>query len=158
MAKTKTVYFGAGWFNEKQNKAYKEAMEALKENPTVDLENSYVPLQNQYNGIRVDEHPEYLHDIEWASATYHNDLVGIKTSDIMLGVYLPDEEDVGLGMELGYALSRGKFILLVIPDEYYVKPINLMSWGVCDNAIKMSDLKDYDFNNPRFGFYDGAVY
>ena len=106
MAKTKTVYFGAGWFNETQNKAYKEAMEALKENPTVDLENSYVPLQNQYKGIRVDEHPEYLHDIEWASATYHNDLVGIKTSDIMLGVYLPDEEDVGLGMELGYAFER----------------------------------------------------
>ena len=88
MAKTKTLYFGAGWFKEKQNKAYKEAMEALKQNPTVDLENSYVPLDNQYKGIRVDEHPEYLHDIEWASATYHNDLVGIKSSDIMLGVYL----------------------------------------------------------------------
>ena len=29
MTKTKTLYFGAGWFNEKQNKAYKEAMEAL---------------------------------------------------------------------------------------------------------------------------------
>ena len=56
MAKTKTLYFGAGWFNEKQNKAYKEAMEALKQNPTVDLENSYVPLDNQYKGIRVDEH------------------------------------------------------------------------------------------------------
>ena len=76
----------------------------------------------------------------------------------MLGVYLPDEEDVGLGMELGYALSRGKFILLVSPDEYYGKTINLMSWGVADNVIKISELKDYDFNNPRFGFYDGAVY
>lgn len=158
MTKTKTVYFGAGWFNDMQTKAYDEAMTALKANPTVDLENSYVPLQNQYKDIRVDEHPEYLHDIEWASATYHNDLIGIKTSDIMLGVYLPDEEDVGLGMELGYALSRGKFILLVIPDEYYGKPINLMSWGVADNVIKMSELKDYDFNNPRFNYYEGAVY
>lgn len=65
MNKKKTLYFGAGWFNEKQNKAYKEAMAALKENPTVDLENSYVPLENQYKGIRIDEHPEYLHDIEW---------------------------------------------------------------------------------------------
>lgn len=76
----------------------------------------------------------------------------------MLGVYLPKEEDVGLGMELGYAKSCSKYILLVIPDEYYGKPINLMSWGVCDNVIKMSALKDFDFNNPRFGFYDGAVY
>lgn len=156
--KQKTVYFGAGWFNDEQNKAYKEAMAALKENPTVDLDNSYVPLDNQYKDIRVDLHPEYLHDIEWATATYHNDLVGIKTSDVMLGVYLPEQEDVGLGMELGYALSKGKYILLVIPDKYYGKPINLMSWGVCDNAIKMSDLSKFDFNRPRYGFYDGAVY
>ena len=158
MTKTKTVYFGAGWFNEKQTKAYDAAMEALKANPTIDLENSYVPLANQYKGIRVDEHPEYLHDIEQADATYHGDLLGIKSSDVMIGVYLPEEEDVGLGMELGYALSQGKFILLVIPDEDYGKPINLMSWGVCDNAIKMSELADYDFNRPRYGFYDGAVY
>jgi len=158
MGKTKTVYFGAGWFNEKQTKAYKDAMAALKTNPTIDFEDSYVPLDNQYKNIRVDKHPEYLHDIEWASATYQNDLIGIKSSDVMLGVYLPKEEDVGLGMELGYAKSCSKYILLVIPDEYYGKPINLMSWGVCDNVIKMSALKDFDFNNPRFGFYDGAVY
>ena len=64
MTKQKTVYFGAGWFTETQNKAYKDAMSALNANPTIDLENSYVPLQNQYKDIRVDEHPEYLHDKE----------------------------------------------------------------------------------------------
>ena len=95
MTKTKTLYFGAGWFNEKQNKAYKEAMEALKKNPTVDLENSYVPLDNQYKGMRVDEHPQYLNAIEWVSAYYHNALVGNKSSDVMVGVYFLDEEDVG---------------------------------------------------------------
>lgn len=158
MTKTKTLYFGAGWFNDEQNKAYNEAMNALKLNPTIDLENSYVPLQNQYKGIRVDEHPEYLHDKEWSQATYNNDLTGIKTSDIMLGVYLPKQEDVGLGMELGYAQGQGKYILLVIPDEHYGEPINLMSWGVADSVIKMSELQDFDFNKPRFTFYDGAVY
>ena len=35
--KTKTVYFCAGWFTDNQNKAYKDAMEAIKENPTVDV-------------------------------------------------------------------------------------------------------------------------
>ncbi|KRL63246.1 nucleoside 2-deoxyribosyltransferase [Lactobacillus psittaci] len=158
MTRTRTLYFGAGWFNEKQTKAYDAAMDALKANPTVDLDHSYVPLQNQYKGIRVDEHPEYLRDKEWASATYTNDLIGIKTSDIMLGVYLPEEEDVGLGMELGYAMGQGKYILLVVPDEDYGKPINLMSWGVADNVIKISELKDFDFNKPRFSFYEGAVY
>lgn len=158
MGKTKTVYFGAGWFNEKQNKAYQEAMSALAQNPTIDLENSYVPLDHQYKGINVAEHPEYLHDREWANATYRGDLTGIKANDVMIGVYLPDEEDVGLGMELGYAMSQGKYIVLVIPDEGFGKSINLMSWGVCDNAIKISELKDFDFNKPTFNFYDGGVY
>ena len=158
MNKAKTVYFGAGWFNEKQNKAYQDAMKALEANPTIDLENSYIPLDNQYKGIDVGKHPEYLHDREWATATYRGDLTGIKASDIMIGVYLPEEEDVGLGMELGYAMSQGKYIVLVIPDEDYGKPINLMSWGVCDNAIKISELKDFDFDKARFSFYDGAVY
>ena len=78
MTKTKTVYFGAGWFSDTQNKAYKDAMSALEANPTIDLENSYVPLQNQYKDIRVDEHPEYLHDKEWAQATFNGDLIGIR--------------------------------------------------------------------------------
>lgn len=158
MAEQKTVYFGAGWFSDVQNRAYKDAMDALAENPTINLKDSYIPLNNQYKGIRVDEHPEYLHDKEWAQATYNGDLIGIRSSDIMLGVYVPDEEDVGLGMELGYAQGQGKYILLVIPDEFYGNPINLMSWGVADNIIPMSKLKDFNFNQPRFGFYDGAVY
>lgn len=158
MTKTKTVYFGAGWFNDKQTDAYKKAMKALDENPTIDLKNSYIPLENQYKGIDVGKHPEHLRDREWATATYRGDLTGIKTSDVTIGVYLPEEEDVGLGMELGYASSQGKYILLVIPDEDYGKAINLMSWGVCDNAIKISELKDFDFNKPRFDFYDGGVY
>lgn len=158
MAEQKTVYFGAGWFSDVQNRAYKDAMDALAANPTINLKDSYIPLNNQYKGIRVDEHPEYLHDKEWAQATYNGDLIGIRSSDIMLGVYVPDEEDVGLGMELGYAQGQGKYILLVIPDEFYGNPINLMSWGVADNIIPMSKLKDFNFNQPRFSFYDGAVY
>lgn len=158
MSEQKTVYFGAGWFSDVQNRAYKDAMDALAANPTINLKDSYIPLNNQYKGIRVDEHPEYLHDKEWAQATYNGDLIGIRSSDIMLGVYVPDEEDVGLGMELGYAQGQGKYILLVIPDEFYGNPINLMSWGVADNIIPMSQLKDFNFNQPRFGFYDGAVY
>ena len=79
--KTKTVYFCAGWFTDNQNKAYKNAMEAIKENPTVDVENSYVPLEHQYKGLRVDEHPELLEDREWATATYNGDRVGVSTSN-----------------------------------------------------------------------------
>ena len=33
-----------------------------------------------------------------------------------------------------------------------------MSWLAADNVIKMSELKDFDFNNLEFGFYNGSVY
>lgn len=156
--KNKTVYFCAGWFTDHQNKAYNDAMKAIKSNPTVDVENSYVPLQHQYKDIRVDEHPEVLEDKEWATATYNGDRVGVSTSDMLLAVYIPDEEDVGMGVELGMARTLGKYIVVVIPDEDFGKPINLMSWGVADNFIKMSSLKDFDFNKPSYNFYAGAVY
>ncbi|MBB1063551.1 nucleoside 2-deoxyribosyltransferase [Limosilactobacillus fastidiosus] len=156
--KTKTVYFCAGWFTDKQNKAYQNAMNAIKENPTVDVEDSYVPLDHQYKGLRVDEHPELLEDREWATATYNGDRVGVSTSDLLLAVYIPNEEDVGMGVELGMASALGKHILVVIPDEDWGKPINLMSWGIGDQFIKMSELATFDFNKPTFNFYDGAVY
>ena len=156
--KSKTVYFCAGWFTDKQNKAYEDAMNAIKDNPTVDVENSYVPLQHQYKGLRVDEHPELLQDRECSTATYNGDRVGVSTSDMLLAVYIPEEEDVGMGVELGMARALGKYIMVVIPDEDFGKPINLMSWGIADNFIKMSELPNYDFNKPSYNFYDGGVY
>lgn len=156
--KTKTVYFCAGWFSDKQNDAYQKAMEAIRTNPTVDVDNSYIPLEHQYKGLRVDEHPELLEDREWAMATYNGDRVGVSTSDVLLAVYVPNEEDVGMGVELGMASALGKFILVAIPDEDWGKPINLMSWGIGDQFIKLSELEQFDFNKPAFNFYDGAVY
>lgn len=86
----KTVYFCAGWFSDKQQEAYDKSMEAIKANPTVDVTNSYIPLQHQYKGLRVDEHPELLEDKEWANATYKGDCVGVATSDVCLVTYIPD--------------------------------------------------------------------
>lgn len=156
--KTKTCYFAAGWFSPAQNKAYKEAYKALEENSTMDFKHSYVPLKHQYKGIRVDENPEYLRDREWQTATFKGDLVGIQTTDVTTAVYLPQEEDIGIGCEISWAHSLGKYVLLVIPDDQWGEPINLMSWGFADNVIKLSKLKDFDFNNLTFDFYDGAVY
>lgn len=158
MNKSKTVYFCAGWFTDKQNRAYQEAMKAIEANPTVDVENSYVPLQHQYKGLQVDEHPELLEDREWATATYNGDRVGVSTSDMVLAVYIPEEEDVGMGIELGMANALGKYITVVIPDEDFGKPINLMTWGIADNFIKMSDLAKFNFNQPSYNFYEGSVY
>lgn len=154
--RTQTLYFGAGWFNDQQIEAYNAAMEALGANPTVDFGNSFVPLENQYgNQIHSDD---ATRDLAWAQGTYADDLLGVKASTVMFGVYLPSEEDVGLGMELGYAKMLGKPIVLVMPDEEFGDPINLMAWGVADDFIKMSELRTYNFNQIRKRFYRGAVY
>lgn len=157
-SKQKTVYFAAGWFSPAQEKAYADALEAIKANQTIDVENSYIPLEHQYQGLRVDEHPELLEDKVWAQATFNGDVIGVKSSDIFLCTYLPEEEDIGCGVEIGLAKAYGKYIVLVIPDEDYGKSINLMSWGSADIVLKMSDLETFDFNKPYFDFYPGAVY
>jgi nucleoside deoxyribosyltransferase len=154
----KSVYFGAGWFTDTQNKAYKQAMQALKDNPTIDETRNYVPLEHQYKNIRVDEHPEYLHDKEWATATFLGDIAGLNQSDIATFVYVPEEEDIGCGVEMGYAYAHGKPVVVIIPDEQWGKEINLMSWGTGTNYIKLSELATFDFNNISYNFYDGAVY
>lgn len=71
-----------------------------------------------------------------------------------LGCYI----DVGMGVELGMARVLGKYNLVVIPDEDWGKAINLMTFGVADNFIKLSELEDYDFNKFQYDFYDGGVY
>lgn len=106
----------------------------------------------------VDERPELLEDREWAMVVHNGDRTGVATTDMLLGVYILDEEDVGMGVELGMARALGKYNLIVIPDEEWGKPINLMTFGIADNFIKMSELEKYDFNKPSFNFYDGAVY
>lgn len=113
---------------EKIQKAYSEAMKAIENNPTVDVPNSYVPLQHQYKGLRVDEHPELLEDREWSNATFNGDRVGVQTSDVILAIYIPEEEDVGMGIELGMARALGKYNLIVIPDEDWGKPMYLSSF------------------------------
>ena len=75
-----------------------------------------------------------------------------------MAIYLPRLEDPGMAFELGVAYQLGKYKLLVVRDEQYGEPINLMSWLAADNVIKMSELKDFDFNNLEFNFYNGAVY
>lgn len=155
-SKAKTIYYGAAWFNDKQVKAYNDALRALSCNPTVDLRNSYIPVENQYGGeVHSDAATT---DLAWEQGTFGDDMLGIKQSDICLGIYLPSEEDVGLGIELGYAYAIGKPIIYVIPDDEFSDAINVMSWGVADDIIKISEIAKYNFNMIRKRFYRGKVY
>lgn len=155
---SKSIYFAAGWFTPAQTQAYDVALAAVKQNPTLNAEQSYVPLAHPYNDLDVGAHPELLKDPAWATATYRGDLLGIKQTDLVAAVYLPQEEDVGCGVEIGYAHALGKPVMLIIPDDQYGEPINLMAWGAADLVIRLSELAGYDFTTLSANLYPGAVY
>ena len=80
------VYQACSWFNAEQTNHMKDVYKILKENKTCDYENSYRPLDLQFEGINVDENPEFLEEhyqqIAWGNETYQNDISGISNSDI----------------------------------------------------------------------------
>lgn len=158
MKNPKSIYFAAGWFTPAQKQAYDQALAALTQNPTLNGDLSYVPLDHPYQKLDVGAHPEYLKDPEWATATYRGDLLGINQTDLLAVIYLPKEEDVGCGVEMGYAHALGKPVVLVIPDRQFGEPINLMAWGAADVVMRLSEMATYDFTSLSANLYPGAVY
>lgn len=148
----KTCYFCADWFNKEQDKTYKEAYQALVENDTIDIKNSYIPREHRYLGVRVDDNPEYFRNKKMARVVSEDNMDGIKNSDVYLVVYLPNQKysDVDAGLKVIYPHIIGKYNLLVIPDDQYDNASTyLMSKDEVDNTIKISELKDFDFNNLK---------
>ena len=168
----KTCYFCADWFNEEQDKVYKESIKAFKENNTIDIEHSYSPREHKYFGFRFEENPEYFRNKKMARLVSEENMKGIQNTDVYLIVYLPNQEysDVDAGLEVIYPHTMGKYNLLVVPDDQYDNAsIDLMNREEVDNTIKISELKDFDFNNLKLkspvdfndldsDFYDEEIY
>ncbi len=152
------LYLACSWFTAKQKELMDKGYALLKENPTVDWENSYRPLDHQYQGINIDDHPEMLASKEWEIATYNNDLLGLRRADVCIFLYSDDVEDPGQGFELGYAKALGKQCVFILRDKKPTKPINLMLAVSPDRIITVDELKDFDFNNIEFDYYEGKVY
>ena len=145
------VYCACSWFNAEQTNHMKDVYKILKENKTCDYENSYRPLDLQFEGINVDENPEFLEDhyqqIAWGNETYQNDISGISNSDIGVFAYcLGDDEDPGQSYELGYMRAMGKPTIVVIPDSQKDVPMNLMIAYGATMVVTLSELKNLDLN------------
>ena len=162
MSKVK-VYCACSWFNPTQKKHMDKVYKALKENKTCDYENSYRPLDLQFEGINVDENPEFLEDhyqqIAWGNETFQNDISGMQGCDVGVFAYcLGDSEDSGQSFELGYMNSLGKPTVVVIPDDQVDKPMNLMIAYGATQVIELSDLKDINLNKVFNKSYDGGLF
>ena len=157
--KTKTIYMACAWFNEEQTKMMNDGYKKLKENHTVDWENSYRPLEHQYAGINVEEHPEWMRRVDWQAMTFKSDVSGMAGSDAGVFLYTPKTPDEGCGQEIGFLYAINKPIVIVVPDEDYGNvPINLMEALSATDIIKLSELSTYNFNKVYQTTYKGDIY
>ena len=156
---TKTAYIASSWFNPEQTAHMNAGVAAIKANPTVDMENSYLPLSHQYKNLDTMEHPERLSDSEWQMATFNGDVQGINNTDLVIAMYDPQlkNSDPGVLWEVGYAYGIRKPVILVLPDDNET-PVNLMPAIGVTAVIKMADLASYNFNFPNYEVYQGKAF
>lgn len=152
------VYQACSWFNTEQSDHMNKVYKTLKENETVDWDNSYRPLDNQFEGQNVDEDNTILKDhygrLAWIANTYKNDISGIANSDVGVFAYVPGQDSIddGMAFELGYMTAIGKPSVVVIPDDKEQEPMNLMIAEGATQVVTLSEFHNMDltkvFNKP----------
>ncbi|MBA1393071.1 nucleoside 2-deoxyribosyltransferase, partial [Lactobacillus sp. XV13L] len=108
MTKKNILYFACSWFSPLEKDFMAKGQAALQKNPTVDWENSFRPLEHQYQNIDVTKQSAALQDPHWQMGTFRNDLFGIDRADLVCGMFLPQKPDSGMAFEYGYAYATHK--------------------------------------------------
>ena len=152
------LYFACSWFSPAETEFMKKGQDALSQNPTVDWDNTFRPLDHQYQNIDVTKHPEKMKDPEWQIGTFRNDLLGIDRADVVCGMFLPQKPDSGMAFEYGYAYANRKPIVSVIPDDMVAPEINLMLIPSVTHYVHLSDLATFNFNNLEFELFPATAY
>lgn len=163
MSKVK-VYQACSWFNEEQAKHMKDVYQATKDNETVDWDNSYRPLDHQFEGTNIEEDDSIMKDhygrLAWIGATYNNDISGIENSDIGVFAYVPGQStiDDGTAFEIGYMVASGKPTVVVIPDSKVQEPMNLMVAEGSTQVVTLSEFKGMNLNKVFKKPFDKTVF
>jgi len=151
----KRLYLASGWFSEKQKELLNDANNALTDNDTVDFKNSYIPLDNQYKGLLVEDDESLLHDIEWQTGTFFGDCGGIDYSDFVLALIDTNNVDEGTAWEMGYAFAQHKPVVVVVDGD---EPLNLMIAKGCAQVINIDELADFNFKSIKNKPFEGEVF
>lgn len=158
------VYQACSWFNPEQKNHMDNVYQATKDNKTVDWGNSYRPLDYQFEGVNVDENPEFLEDhykrLAWISNTYNNDISGMKNAEVGIFAYVPGQDtiDDGTAFELGFMTALNKPTVVVIPDDKEQEPMNLMVAEGATQVVTLSEFKDMDLNKVVKKPFDKTVF
>jgi nucleoside deoxyribosyltransferase len=150
----RSIYLAGGWWGEFQPKLLLDGYEALLNNPTVG--HIHVPLLNQYGGKPLS--PGQTPDYEWATMTYKADIRAIDNSDLYVGLFAVQDQDVGTAMELGYATASNKPVVSVYDGDWQEYPINLMvSFGTDAYIRSAEELKTFNFLDITTNIYGGKL-
>lgn len=139
------IYLASPFFSPEQVARVEKVEQALDANPFI----------AEYFSPRLDQLPQYkFGSQEWASAIYHNDVNHVDWADVVVAVvdYEGETElhgvraghvDSGTAMEIGYAVAKGKPVILVHEKGGIV---NLMLSQSCHAYLEDADLiADYNF-------------
>lgn len=151
------LYMGYAWFNDKQIGMMNEGLNILKGNSSVDWDNSYRPLEHQYDGINVEDDPSVMRRVDWQDETVKADEDALRDASAGVFLYNPSEPDEGITSEIAFLYAIGKPTVLVIPDDDKT-PINLMPAKWSTAIIKLSELEHYNFNKIFHQTYHGDIY
>ncbi|NVY95603.1 nucleoside 2-deoxyribosyltransferase [Lactobacillus sp. DCY120] len=151
------IYLACSWFSPEEVEFLQQGQQALRQNTSIDWDNSFRPLEHQFQDLDVQKHPEAFADPLWQMGTFQNDLLGINAADLVCGLFLPQKPDSGMAFEFGYAYASHKPIIAVIPDTS-TEPINLMLVPSVTRYIRISELANFDFNHLDFALHAVSVY
>ena len=157
MPKQNVLYLACSWFSPEEKQHLQQAQQQLAQNPTVDWDNSFRPLEHQFGYYDVSHNPAALADPLWQMGTFRNDLTGIDKADLVCGLFVPEKPDTGMAFEFGYAYACHKPIFAVIPDNSTV-PINVMLVPSVTQYIRLSDAATFDFNNYDFDLFSVSTF
>lgn len=149
----KTIYLGAGWFSDQQEKTLLAVAEALLDNETV--ADVHIPLLNQADGEPFDLDGEFNPAFKWSYETFNSDVSAIQNTDITIGVLTAGNEDSGTAYELGYARALGKPRVGIFMGT---EPLNLMTaLGVTTSVSDPEKLRLIDFRHIMATQFEGRV-
>jgi nucleoside 2-deoxyribosyltransferase len=155
---TNSVYLAGPFFSDLQIERIRKVEELLKQNPTIDSEGIFVPMDHQYES-------KEFGSFEWQVGVFETDVRQVRKADIVVAVldYTKDGEEVvsdpGTVFEIGTAFEHGTPIALVQFDES--DKINLMlarSHAAFFNGDGVEKLAEYNFNELPPVYSDLTVF
>lgn len=143
--KKPNIYLASPFFSPEQIDRVMRVEKALEDNPFV----------GQYFSPRLEQLTHLpMGSKEWATAIYNNDINNVDWADVMVAVldYEGETElhgvrhghvDSGTAFEIGYAIAKGKPVIIVHENGGIV---NLMiSQSLTSYHVSAEDIADYNF-------------